>query len=142
MSELNLDIRRFTERYLAENGSVPEVRTIASALNLSEEEVIEALEVGGTVSLDQQVGGDEDGRTLGDLLPAQDSGFEQLELKETLTAAMDDFPELERQILQLRFIENLSQTEAALRLNVSQMTVSRMERKALAKLKERLKNLL
>ena len=104
--------------------------------------MIEALEVGGTVSLDQQVGGDEDGRTLGDLLPAQDSGFEQLELKETLTAAMDDFPELERQILQLRFIENLSQTEAALRLNVSQMTVSRMERKALAKLKERLKNLL
>ncbi|MBE7093168.1 MAG: sigma-70 family RNA polymerase sigma factor [Clostridiales bacterium] len=142
LSELNLDIRRFAERYLAENGSVPEVRTIAAALNLSEEEVIEALEVGGTVSLDQQVGGDEDGRTLGDLLPAQDSGFERLELRETLAAAMDDFPELERKILQLRFIENLSQTETASRLNVSQMTVSRMERKALAKLKERLKNLL
>ncbi len=141
LSELNLEIRRFAERYLAENGSMPAVRVIASALNMTEEEVIEALEVGGTVSLDQQIGGDEDGRTLGDLLPAQDSGFERLELRETLASAMDDFPELERQILQLRFMENLSQTETAQRLDVSQMTVSRMERKALAKLKERLKHL-
>ncbi len=141
LSELNLEIRRFSEKYLSENGVMPSIRIIATALNTPEEEVITALEIGTTVSIDSQIGGDEDGRTLGDLIPAQDNGFEALELRETLAAAMADLPEFERKIIQLRFIDELSQTETAARLNISQMTVSRAERKILAKLKERLSNL-
>lgn len=141
LSELNLEIRRFSEKYLSDNGVMPSIRIIATELNTPEEEIITALEIGSTVSIDSQIGGDEDGRTLGDFIPAQDNGFEALELRETLAAAMADLPEFERKIIQLRFVDELSQTETAARLNISQMTVSRAERKVLAKLKERLANI-
>ncbi len=140
LSELNLEVRRFAEEYLSKHGKTPSVREIATALSYDEEEIVKALEVGSTVSIDAQVG-DEKGRTLGELLPAEEDAFAEFELKETLAAAMSDFTELERALVNCRFAEELSQMETAERLNVSQMTVSRMERKILAKLKERLKDL-
>lgn len=141
LSELNLEIRRFSERYLSEHGKTPSVREIAQTLGYEEEEVVKALEIGGTVSIDSEVGGDEDGRTLKDVIPADENAFESFELKQTLAAAMSDFSELESGIIRLRFVEELSQTETAARLGISQMTVSRLERKLLGKLKERLQDL-
>ena len=141
LSELNLEIRRFSERYLSENGKTPSVREIAATLGYDEEEVVKALEIGGTVSIDMEVGGDEDGRTLKDVIPAEENAFESFEIKQTLTAAMSDFSELEREIVRYRFVEELSQTETSERLGVSQMTVSRLERKLLGKLKDRLQDL-
>ena len=141
LSELNLEIRRFSERYLSEQGKTPSVREIAATLGYEEEEVVKALEIGGTVSIDSEVGGDEDGRTLKDVIPAEENAFEGFELKQTLLASMSDFSELEREIIRLRFVEELSQTEASARLGVSQMTVSRLERKLLGKLKDRLQEL-
>ena len=137
LSELNLEIRRFSEEYLSKNGKTPSVREIASALSYEEEEVVKALEIGATVSIDAQVG-DENGRTISELLPADESGFETFELKETLAAVMSDLTDFEKALVNYRFVEELSQMDAAERLNVSQMTVSRMERKLLAKLRERL----
>lgn len=141
LSELNLEIRRFSERYLSENGKTPSVREIAATLGYDEEEVVKALEIGGTVSIDMEVGGDEDGTTLKDVIPAEENAFESFEIKQTLTAAMSDFSELEREIVRYRFVEELSQTETSERLGVSQMTVSRLERKLLGKLKDRLQDL-
>ena len=141
LSELNLEIRRLSERYLSENGKAPSVREIAATLGYDEEEVVKALEIGGTVSIDMEVGGDEDGRTLKDVIPAEENAFESFEIKQTLTAAMSDFSELEREIVRYRFVEELSQTETSERLGVSQMTVSRLERKLLGKLKDRLQDL-
>jgi len=142
LSELNLEIRRFSERYLSEKGKHPSVREIAATLGYEEEEVVKALEIGGTVSIDAQVGGDdEDGRTLKDVIPAEENAFEQFELKQTLASAMSDFSDLERKIVRYRFVEELSQTETSERLDISQMTVSRIERKILAKLKDRLQEL-
>ena len=137
LSEMNLEIRRFSESYLSENGKTPSVREIASALSYEEEEVVKALEIGATVSIDAQVG-DENGRTIAELLPADESGFENFELKETLAAVMSDLTDFEKSLVTYRFVEELSQTDTAERLNVSQMTVSRMERKILAKLRSRL----
>ena len=142
LSELNLEIRRFSERYLSEKGKHPSVREIAATLGYEEEEVVKALEIGGTVSIDAQVGGDdEDGRTLKDVIPAEENAFEQFELKQTLASAMSDFSDLERKIVRYRFVDELSQTETSERLDISQMTVSRIERKILAKLKDRLQEL-
>ena len=141
LSELNLEIRRFSERYLSENGKTPSVREIAATLGYDEEEVVKALEIGGTVSIDMEVGGDEDGRTLKDVIPAEENAFESFEIKQTLTAAMSDFSDLEREIVRYRFVEELSQTETSERLGISQMTVSRLERKLLGKLKDRLQDL-
>ncbi|MBO5363766.1 MAG: sigma-70 family RNA polymerase sigma factor [Clostridia bacterium] len=138
LSELNLEIRRFSEDYLSKNGTTPSVREIAAAIACDEEEVVKALEIGGTVSIDAQVGDDENGRTIGELLPADERGFEIFELKEQLASAMSDFSALEKDLIRCRFVDELSQTDTAERLNVSQMTVSRMERKLLSKLRERL----
>ena len=141
LSELNLEIRRFSERYLSEHGKTPSVREIAQTLGYDEEEVVKALEIGGTISIDSEVGGDEDGRTLKDVIPADENAFESFELKQTLAAVMSDFSELESGIVRLRFVDELSQTETAARLGVSQMTVSLLERKLLSKLKDRLQDL-
>jgi RNA polymerase sigma-B factor len=139
LSEINLEIRKFSEAYQAQNGTTPSVREIALALSYEEEEVVKALEIGATVSIDTQAG-DENGRTLAELIPAQESGFETFELKETLRAVMSDLTELEKQLVECRFVAELSQMETAERLNVSQMTVSRIERKLLTKLRERLQS--
>ena len=138
LSEMNLEIRRYSEAYLSEHGVAPSVRELAVALGYEEELVVKALEIGGTVSIDAQVGGDEDSRTLGEILPTEENAFESFELKQTLASAMADFTELEQNVVRYRFVEAMSQTETAERLGISQMTVSRTERRLLGKLKERL----
>ena len=67
--------------------------------------------------------------------------YERFETKDALVSAMQDFSEEEKLLIQCRFVDELSQSETALRLGgKSQMYVSRMERKLLEKLKERLKD--
>jgi len=73
------------------------------------------------------------------LLPALDAGLEILEDKANLERAFEVLTRRERIILFLRFYESVSQTEIAKRLNVSQMHVSRLQQKALEKLKAVLK---
>jgi RNA polymerase sigma-B factor len=117
------------------------VKAIVEALNLSEEEVVRALEVGGTVSLDSMASG-EDGEngSLYSMIADDEDKYEDFEVKETLRAAMKDFSDTEKALVKYRYMDALSQTETAKRLGVSQMFVSRMERKVLAKLKEILKD--
>ena len=81
---------------------------------------------------------DEDNRTLQNVLPATETAFENFELRETLEKAMEDFSPAEKRLVQYRFFEGLSQTETAKRMGVSQMFISRSERKVLKKLYERL----
>ncbi len=138
LSEVNLEIRRFSEAYVSKYGKSPNIREIADALSYEEEEIVKALEIGSTVSIDAQVGGDEDGRTVGDLIPADNGEFEKFELKETFSALVSDLSDFDKALISCRFVDELSQAETAERLNVSQMTVSRMERKILAKLKGKL----
>ena len=143
LGEISAAIKKFTVEYESKNGGKPTVQTIASALSLTEEDVVKALEIGGTVSLDGVAQG-EDGETEGSLYALLSDGedkYENFELKETLRAEMRDFSEQEKAIVKYRYMDELSQSETAKRLGVSQMFVSRMERKLLLKLKDRLKNL-
>lgn len=120
----------------------PSIREIAERLKLSEEDVVRALEVGGTVSLDGVASsGEDDGEhSLYALLPDNDDRYERLEIQDALRSAMKDLSETERAVLRFRYVDELSQSETARRLGVSQMFVSRMERKLLARLKENLKD--
>ena len=137
--------RRLSEisaEYEGKNGSKPSIREIADGLSLSEEEVVRALEVGGTVSLDgvASSGEDDSEHSLYALLPDNDDKYERLEIKDALRSAMKDLSDTEKALIKYRYGEELSQSETAKRLGVSQMFVSRMERKLLAKLKESLKD--
>ena len=119
----------------------PSVKEIAEGLNMSEEDVVKALEVGGTLSLDRMAASEEDdNRSLHDLLPAAADEYEEFETREALRAAMSDFKDVEKKLIKFRFVDQLSQSETAGRLGVSQMFVSRMERKLMARLRERLKD--
>ena len=81
-----------------------------------------------------------DDKSLYALLGGGEEKYEAFELKETIRAAMHDFSDTEKAIVKYRFVDELSQNETARRLGVSQMFVSRLERKVLLKLKERLKD--
>lgn len=142
LGEISASVKKFTAEYEAENGEKPSVKSIAKALKLTEEEVVSALEVGGTLSLDGlNVGGDEEAdSSLYELLGNGENQYEEFETKESLRAAMQDFSAVEKALIKYRFMEELSQSDTAKKLGVSQMYVSRMERKLLAKLKERLKD--
>ena len=140
IGEQNMAIRKFAAQYEAEHGKKPSVKVIAKALKFDEEDVVIALEVGGTVSLDGLAAteGDEN-RSLYDLIASDRDDFDSFEIHETLKAEMADFSEKERAIIRLRFVEGKSQAEIASILNISQMHVSRLERKLVAILHERLK---
>lgn len=142
LGEISAAAKKFAAEEEARTGEKPTVKRIAEGLQLTEEEVVKALEVGGTVSLDGMVASAEDGeeRSLYALLPADEDKYEKFEMKETLRAAMKDFSEVEKALLKYRYEDELSQSETARKLGVSQMFVSRMERKLLLKLKDNLKD--
>jgi RNA polymerase sporulation-specific sigma factor len=140
LSELSAAIKSFSAKYEAENGVKPSVKTIAGALKLSEEDVVHALEIGGTLSLDGAPNDEESGKSLYGMLASEDDRYENFETKEALRAAMQDFSDTEKALIKYRYVDELSQSETSKRLGVSQMFVSRMERKLLLKLKEKLQD--
>ena len=142
LSELSMAVKKFSSEYEARKGEKPSVRLIAQTLQVAEEEVVKSLEIGGTLSLDSAVQGEdsENERSLHALVADGEDAYEAFETKEALRAAMVDFTDTERLIIKYRFADGLSQSDTANRLGVSQMFISRMERKLLRKLKEKLKD--
>ncbi|MBO5240924.1 MAG: sigma-70 family RNA polymerase sigma factor [Clostridia bacterium] len=142
LGEISVSVRNFSSEYEAKNGIKPSVRQIAETLSLSEEDVVKALEVGGTVSLDGMSSDaeTENDKSLYSLLASGEDAYEKFEIKEALLAAMRDFSDTEKALIEYRFVRALSQSETAKKLGVSQMFVSRMERRLLLRLKERLQD--
>lgn len=139
LSEIGSLVRNFSNEYQAKNGVKPSVKEIAESIGVSEENVIRAMEVVGTISLDGVAGTEEDGeQSLYGLIADDHDEYEAFETKEALKSAMGCLTETERKVVKYRFVDELSQSETAKRLGVSQMFVSRLERKLLVKLKENL----
>lgn len=139
VSELRVSLKRVADEYMSETGMRPTARELAERLGVSEEEVVRAAEAGGIVSLDKPVDDDEDAVSFYDVIPAAEDNLEQIENRDELESAITVLTKEERELIRYRFVQELSQMETAKRMNVSQMYVSRMERKVLNKLKERLK---
>ena len=101
------------------------------------EDVLEALEIYNhrTISLDSE---DEE-TPIENFVGAEDAALEAFETSEQLAGAMSALSERERSVIRMRFFENLSQRQIAEKLNLSQMTVSRVERQALDALKKNIK---
>ncbi len=144
LQELNLAVNRASEKLAVELGRSPTVAELSKHLDASEEDILEAQELGqayNLLSLDSEISSDGDRRsqTLGDTVGTTDSGLELLEDRTNLERAFSVLSGRERVIIHLRFFESVSQTEIAQRLNVSQMHVSRLQSKALDKLRAVLK---
>ncbi len=121
-------------------GRPPKVTEIATELKLSLEDVLEAMEASGAydaLSIDaptRREDGELDG--LVDSLGAEDDGMELVEDRATVAATMKRLPLRDRRVLELRFGGEMTQTEIAKRVGVSQMQVSRIIRRALERLRE------
>jgi RNA polymerase sigma-B factor len=140
LQELNLAVNRANEKMSVELGRSPTVGELADRLNASEEEILEAQELGqayNLLSLDSEIAseGDKRAQRLADTVGITDPGLELLEDRTNLERAFHVLTGREKVIIYLRFYESVSQTEIAKRLNVSQMHVSRLQAKALEKLR-------
>jgi RNA polymerase sigma-B factor len=132
---------RDAERMLAdEHGRSPTVPELAQFMERSIEEVLEAMQTLralGWVSLDAPRGRhtDDEQDSYLDTIGAEDPRYELVELDTDLTAALRLLEPRQREILRLRFIEGLSQSQIAERIGVSQMQISRLLARCLAKLR-------
>ncbi len=144
LQELNMAVNRAMEHAAMELGRSPTVADLAHRLQVSEEEIIEAQELGqlyNLLSIDTELAGADEAKTatLLDYLGREDPELALLEDKANLQQALRALDPRERVILYLRFYENMSQADVAKRFGVSQMHVSRLQQRALEKLKKELK---
>lgn len=127
-------------RISAEIGRSPTVVELAQYLEMDDEEVLDGLQTAAAyeaLSLDAPVGtGEDESASRGELMGGDDDSFGRIEDQATLFAAARHLPKRERQILFLRFEEDLTQSEIAERVGISQMQVSRLLRKSLKRLRE------
>ena len=128
------------QRISARTGRAPTVSELAQYLEFSEEDVLDGLQTADAydaISLDAPLASDDDGAsTRIDTIGDDDDRLEMVDDQATIFAAARHLPRRERQILFLRFGADLTQTEIAERVGVSQMQVSRLLRKSLQRLGE------
>jgi len=120
-------------------GRAPSAADVAEHVGLSLEDVLEAMEAASArrpYSLDATVGLDEGAAPLVDTIGDDDPAYEAIEYGEAIARTLELLPERERLILNLRFVEDLTQSEIAEQIGVSQMHVSRLLRGALDALRE------
>ena len=138
LQERALAVEKSTVELTNRLGRSPTVRQIGQALELEDEEVLEAMEAlraGHATSLSAPRGSDEEGdQTLGDTLGSEEQGFELAEHRVVYEQLADTLTARERLVVELRFGKDLTQEEIGKRVGVSQMQVSRVLRQALAKL--------
>lgn len=121
----------------------PRIDEIAEFMEISEEEVLEAMEMGKSyqaASVDQSIETGSEGSTMTtlDIVGTEEEGFEKVDQRLLLESAFHVLSDRERQILECTFIENKSQKETGEYLGISQMHVSRLQKKALEKLRKAL----
>jgi len=138
--ERALKVRDAQEAFANSHGHAPTVAQLAQFLELEEEQVIDALlaiQAYESLSLDApRPGAEDEAITYGDSVGEDDERYELIELDATVVAVLDQIPAREQQILRMRFLDGLTQTQIASRVGVSQMQVSRLLRRSLEQLRE------
>ena len=139
LQELKLTLTKATSELSQTLGRSPTVAELATHLGLQEEEILEGLESANAysaVSLDATDSGDDDTPAVSDSLGMVDEALEGVEYRESLKPLLDKLPPREKKILVLRFFGNMTQSQIAAELGISQMHVSRLLARTLAQLRE------
>ncbi|MDX3260467.1 RNA polymerase sigma factor SigF [Streptomyces sp. NPDC093228] len=140
LQELRLALTTATAELSQQHGRSPTVHELAQKLAISEEEVLEGLESANaysTLSLDVP-DTDDESPAVADTLGAEDEALEGVEYRESLKPLLEDLPPREKRILLLRFFGNMTQSQIAQEVGISQMHVSRLLARTLAQLREKL----
>ena len=135
VQELYLQIGQAIASLTQDLGRSPTIRETAHAVGASEDDVIEALEAGQAYRSSSIDAVGADGETLAERIGGVDEALESAEDRAFLAPALEQLPARQRIILQMRFVDGLTQTEIAQRLGISQMHVSRLLNRSVASLR-------
>jgi RNA polymerase sigma-B factor len=141
LQELNQAANKAVDNLSVKLGRSPTIAEIAKEIDATEEETLEAIELGNaydTVSLDSRMQTESESApmTLAEFVGGEDQTLKALQQYGDLNAAIEALEEREKAIIVLRFFQDLSQAEVAKKLNISQMHVSRLQHRALENLKK------
>ncbi|WP_414042327.1 RNA polymerase sigma factor SigB [Macrococcus animalis] len=141
IKEIGPKIKKATDELTNELGRSPKIIEIAEYIEATEEEVLEAMEMGqsyNALSVDHSIEADKDGSTvtLLDVMGDTEEGYELTEKRMILEKVLPILSEREKEIIQCTFIEGLSQKETGEKIGLSQMHVSRLQRTAIKKLRD------
>jgi RNA polymerase sigma-B factor len=139
LQELRMQIAGATAELTQTLGRSPTPRELAEAVGCSVEEIVEGIESSNayaTLSLDASDDGEDGGATtMLDALGVEDAGLENVEIRESIKPLLDQLEPREKKILLLRFFKNMTQSQIADEIGVSQMHVSRLLNRTLAQLR-------
>ncbi len=142
LQELNLQVNKTVNSLTQEIQRTPTIKEIAAKLEVTSEEVIEAMETSEAynfISLDGDLSTESgENFSLLEYIGELDKQLVNLEDRASLGAALKDLTSQEQKILYLRFFRGLTQTEIASELEISQMHVSRLLRRTLQVLRQRM----
>ena len=136
LQELGASVTKATTELTQKLDRSPTPKEIAKHLGITVDDVAEALESNAaysTVSLDVT---SETATSIGETFGALDEALESVEYRESLKPLLSQLDDREKRILQMRFFDNLSQSQIATELGISQMHVSRILNKVLTHLRE------
>ncbi|MGA9747545.1 MAG: sigma-70 family RNA polymerase sigma factor [Nocardioides sp.] len=137
IQKMQADMARAQGELIQTLGRSPREGEVADHLGVTEDEVVEALSADGCfspTSLDLPLG-EHGSSSLGDTLVREDTDLDEAEARVMLMPAVRALPELEREVLYLRFFKQLSQSQIAAQVGVTQMQVSRILARVLVKLR-------
>jgi len=138
LQELSLRVDRTAVAMAEQLQRSPTVPELADRLDVTEEEILEAMEASGAyraASLSAPRGGEDQADTLADVVGTEEHGYTAAEDRATIERLMQSVTPREREVLRLRFEEDLTQAEIGERIGVSQMQVSRLIRQSVARLR-------
>lgn len=141
LQELSAKVTKATDVLTNELQHSPSVGEIAEYLGVSIDEVLEAMESANAysaVALDSPATNDEDGPSVVDRLGAEDQDLVALDDRVIIEDTIKDFSPREQEVIRMRYIDGLTQVEIANKLGVSQVQVSRLLRRTLKKLQEKI----
>ncbi len=146
IQELSKKVNVAKSKLQQELQKVPQINDIANYLAVTEEEVLEAMEASQvytpkSLDVSYEKGGDDKDVQLLDIIGEDDKYFDSIENKDFILDCMKKLNEVEVKIVKDRFFANKTQVQVAEELGISQMTVSRMEKKIISKFRKEYKKI-
>ncbi len=138
LQELRMQISTASAELTQSLGRSPTPRELGEAIGCTVEEIVEGIESSNaysTLSLDATDDGDDNTATMLDAIGVDDEGLEHVEIRESLKPLLDRLEPREKRILLLRFFKNMTQSQIAEEIGVSQMHVSRLLNRTLEQLR-------
>jgi RNA polymerase sigma-B factor len=141
LQELRLELTKATDELVQRLQRSPTVHELATFLSITEDEVLAGLECGrayNAQSIDPLLDPDDDEVPLAAVVGSVDPALARVEDRHALRPLMQTLPDRERRMIEMRFFRNMTQTEIAEQLGISQMHVSRLLTRTLADLREQM----